>query len=152
MRRRWPEFSVTMTGPARCTWFGSLVGIMRPYRVAIEYGPPTMDTRLLLLDRIPLVRVLQPRLEFRFNDREDGPLPHVFFDAEKLQDSPLCLFDPAQHEWSAADLIADTTVPWAVDWLACYEGWLATGRWYGGGRHPLPPERHGNDLRPPSPL
>jgi hypothetical protein len=26
------------------------------------------------------------------------------------------------------DLIALTTVPWAADWLACYEGWLATGR------------------------
>ena len=31
--------------------------------------------------------------------------------------------------------IASTTVPWALDWLACYELWLMTGRWTGGGRH-----------------
>ena len=47
----------------------------------------------------------------------------------------LCLFDPDREQWCASDLIADTTVPWTVDWLACYEGWLATGRWHGGGRH-----------------
>jgi hypothetical protein len=49
--------------------------------------------------------------------------------------SPLCLFDPEAEEWSHDDLIAFTTIPWAADWLACYEGWLASGRWYGGGRH-----------------
>ena len=28
-----------------------------------------------------------------------------------------------------------TIVPWTIDWLACYEGWLATGEWAGGGIH-----------------
>jgi len=29
--------------------------------------------------------------------------------------------------------IADTIVPWTVEWLAAYEGWRATGTWYAGG-------------------
>jgi len=49
---------------------------------------------------------------------------------------------PVHREGAAShdDLIALTTVPWAADWLACYEGWLATGRWHGGGRHARTPE------------
>ena len=31
--------------------------------------------------------------------------------------------------------VARIIVPWTIDWLACYEGWLATGEWTGGGRH-----------------
>jgi hypothetical protein len=38
--------------------------------------------------------------------------------------------------------IAETTLPWACDWIVCYEFWLITGVWRGGGRHagdpPLP--------------
>jgi hypothetical protein len=79
--------------------------------------------------------VLEPRLEPQWRAREEAPLPHVFFDAKDITLSALCLFDPDKAEWDPNDLIADTTVPWTVDWLACYEGWLATGRWHGGGRH-----------------
>jgi hypothetical protein len=87
------------------------------------------------LEQIPLVRVLSPRLEPRWHAPDEAPLPHVFFDKDDITLSPLCLFDPDQAQWSPADLIADKTVQWAVDWLVCYEGWLATGRWHGGGRH-----------------
>lgn len=34
--------------------------------------------------------------------------------------------------------LSQTIVPWSADWLACYELWLMTGRWTGGGRHPTP--------------
>jgi hypothetical protein len=34
-------------------------------------------------------------------------------------------------------LIADSTVPWSVEWLIYYEIWKATGDWHGGGE--LPP-------------
>jgi hypothetical protein len=54
----------------------------------------------------------------------------------------LCLFDPSACEWTPCDLLAETTVPWTIDWLACYEGWRATGEWTGGGRH-LPPDSQG---------
>ena len=147
MRRRWPEFARVDCGAGCHAWIGSLVGITRPYRVMIEYGPVVTDHALPLLDRIPLVRVLTPRLRPRFGASEDYPLPHVFFDLEDLQNSPLCLFDPVKDEWTETDLIADTTVPWTIDWLACYEGWLATGRWHGGGRHPIRQQGPPDDLR-----
>lgn len=51
-----------------------------------------------------------------------------------LQLTPL--YDPAKDEWDHSMLISETIVPWTLDWLACYELWLMTGRWTGGGRHP----------------
>lgn len=33
-------------------------------------------------------------------------------------------------------LIADTYIPWAIEWLYYYEIWLVTGEWCGGGIHP----------------
>lgn len=29
--------------------------------------------------------------------------------------------------------LADTIIPWTLDWLMHYEFWLATGKWRGGG-------------------
>ena len=48
----------------------------------------------------------------------------------------LCLYDPDAGEWHPGMSIARTIIPWTIDWLACYEGWLATGEWTGGGHHP----------------
>jgi hypothetical protein len=135
MRRRRPELEPAPFLGGRIAWFGPLIGIARPYQIMIEYGPVVVPPDTPLLARIPLVRVLAPRLEPRWSARDEAPLPHVFFDQKDITLSPLCLFDPDREQWSASDLIVDTTVPWTVDWLACYEGWLATGRWHGGGRH-----------------
>lgn len=33
-------------------------------------------------------------------------------------------------------LLADTYVPWTMEWLVDFELWLATGEWLGGGEHP----------------
>ena len=33
-------------------------------------------------------------------------------------------------------LIANTIIPWTVEWLYYYELWQATGEWLGGGEHP----------------
>lgn len=135
MSRRWSQFDVAEQTQDRAVWFGSLVGIERPYRVMVEYGLPIDNDVDEMWRRFPLVRVLSPELEPRFDAAEEAPLPHVYFDEKDLTLSPLCLFDPGRNEWTSNDLIAFTTVPWAADWLACYEGWLATGRWFGGGRH-----------------
>lgn len=86
----------------------------------------------------PTVRILSPELVIQPCALEEAPLPHVYFDHPDITMAALCLFDPANNEWSHDDLLADTTVPWAADWLACYEGWLVTGRWFGGGRHGRP--------------
>lgn len=135
MQRRWPGFEVTQPYVDHVVWFGSLAGIERSYRLMVEYGLPRSSETDDMFRRFPAVRVLSPRLEPKFDAVEEAPLPHVYFDEIDITLSPLCLFDPAAAEWTRNDLIANTTIPWAADWLACYEGWLATGKWLGGGRH-----------------
>lgn len=135
MRRRWLGFEIGEETADKVIWFGSLVGIERPYRVMVEYGLPRSNASDERFRAFPLVRILSPRLVPRFDAAEEAPLPHVYFDEHDITLSPLCLFDLEAREWSHSDLIAHTTVPWSADWLACYEGWLASGRWYGGGRH-----------------
>ena len=136
MRRDWPNFTVTDVRTDSAIWFGSLVGIELEYRLSIQFGlpdPSGLDDTLWR--RFPVVRVLTPQLRPDWNAKDEAPLPHVYFERPDISLSPLCLFDPRKREWSHDDLSSKTTVPWAADWLACYEGWLATGRWPGGGRH-----------------
>ena len=80
----------------------------------------------------PQVRVLAPAL-IRLPDNAEGSLPHVY---DRDGDTRLCLFDPAADEWDPSMALSKTIIPWSADWLACYEMWLMTGRWTGGGRHP----------------
>jgi hypothetical protein len=134
MHQHWPNFDVLADAPDRTLWFGWLAGIERRYRLLVEYGYPKQRASDPMWRRVPVVRVLSPHLTLRF-DLPEGPIPHVFFDDPDITLSALCLFDPAKREWSRNNLIAHTTIPWAADWLACYECWLATGEWFGGGRH-----------------
>lgn len=143
MTKHWPDFDIASETADAVTWFGWLAGIERQYRIMVEYGLPSFSDPEAMWRRFPLVRVMSPMLEPNFEAQEEAPLPHVYFDEFDLTLSPLCLFDPAKDEWTRNDLIALTTVPWAADWLACYEGWLATGRWFGGGRHAARGERKG---------
>lgn len=141
MKRKWPSFEAVGQEVDRVLWFGTLVGIQKPYRLMVEYGLPRNPEFDPLWRHFPLVRVLSPQLRPNFRAPEEAPLPHVYFDRDDLANSPLCLFDPSTDRWSHGDLIALTMIPWAADWLTCYEGWLATGRWFGGGRHAVKNEK-----------
>ncbi|GBU17765.1 MAG: hypothetical protein COT28_11900 [Methylobacterium sp. CG08_land_8_20_14_0_20_71_15] len=135
MARRWPTFEVAEQSTTHALWFGGLIGVERSHRLSLEFALPDHRDGKGMSARFPVVRVLSPRLILKPNTAEEAPLPHVYFEEPDTTLSPLCLFDPSKSEWSHDDLVAHTTVPWAADWLACYEGWLATGRWHGGGRH-----------------
>ena len=135
MARRWPQFRATLgMGPQSLVWFGDLKGLERSFHISVEYGLPRPgDTAMSRF--MPVVRVLRPSLVLNFDELEEAPIPHVYFEGPDIRLSPLCLFDPKAGEWDRTMLIADTTIPWAARWLACYEVWEATGRWVGGGRH-----------------
>ena len=45
----------------------------------------------------------------------------------------LCLYYPKLHEWNNDMYLADTIIPWAIEWLYYYELWRITGKWLGGG-------------------
>lgn len=123
MKVAWPQFAARRIN--RRAQSGRWVGAVRP-----QFASFTLEIRYVV-GSFPEVRVVSPAL-VRLPGNSEGQLPHVYPPAE---DPTLCLFDPREMEWTAAMTIASTTVPWALDWLACYELWLMTGRWSGGGRH-----------------
>jgi hypothetical protein len=89
------------------------------YRVRVAYR----------VGRSPRVHVVTPALLPR---EPDGAIPHVYPGNE------LCLYHPAKGEWSGKQAIANTIVPWAIEWLFHYELWHLTGEWHGGGSvHPI---------------
>ncbi len=86
---------------------------------------------LRLKDRdLPSVIVRTPDLNALAAGKK---LPHVY----REQPPELCLFRPSKWEWSEADKLIDTIVPWSVEWLHYFEIWLRTGQWVGGGEHPV---------------
>lgn len=99
------------------------VGILRPsplsgrYKVSLRYK----------LNGSPEVQVLEPLLQSKKNKRP----PHLY-SGERL-----CLYLPQGGEWGQEMLLSETIVPWASEWLLNYEIWLATGKWCGGGTHPM---------------
>jgi hypothetical protein len=134
MARTWPNFSLAERRGRGAIWVGQVRPLMQPYTISVGYIAPTV---VELLDRRrmqPRVAILAPELRPRRGDPE-GQLPHVYYTGEGPLDCVLCLFDPDSNEWSPSMALAETTVPWAIDWLAAYEGWRATGKWTATGKH-----------------
>ncbi len=143
MAARWPTFAVVARNGRKVVWEGTLDPVKRRYRVRITLTLPYAIENVTLLQVQPEVQILNPQLE-RHPEFEDGPVPHVYVNDNNPALPFLCLFDPYNGEWSLSDLVAETTVPWTARYLYFYEGWLATGRWHGGGRHPTQRERFGD--------
>jgi hypothetical protein len=136
MRDLFPDLRHT----EHCQWWVTWVGPVRPlhraYTIRVQYVRRYWLGELEIINGyLPEVTVLEPPLTLE-HTRTGGLVPHVYWRDDCPERSALCLYDPAASQWSPDDFIADTIVPWACDWLACYEGWLATGEWTGGGRHP----------------
>jgi hypothetical protein len=126
IRRHWKMLRTVVLDSRReyVVWRGEVQPRINRYTVEIEYSP-TMAVRG------PRVRVISPELT-RLPDNPEGSLPHVY---DRNGNPWLCLFDPRGREWTGWMPIADKIVPWMLDWLVCYENWLMTGVWHGGGRH-----------------
>lgn len=68
----------------------------------------------------------------------EDTIPHNYYTdykSDKNQIVQLCLFYPKKNEWKKYMYIADTIIPWAIEWIYYYEIWRITGEWYGGGVH-----------------
>lgn len=126
MKATWPALKLRRQCFEGAKWIGALRPQFQSYRISVDYP---------LLEQ-PIVKVLSPEL-IRLPDNEEGQLPHVY---PPVEDPSLCLFDPAKDEWDPSMHLSQTTVIWTLDWLSCYEFWLMTGRWTGGGRHPTDDE------------
>jgi hypothetical protein len=144
MAAMWPLMRVTERQDRSATWEGPLMPTSIEYRARIRYEAPYAIETFTALDVQPRVQILSPILE-RHPDYNDGPIPHVYTSQIEPDLPYLCLFDPYNGEWSPADLLAKTTVPWTASYLFFYEGWLAMKRWHGPGRHASEEElRSGN--------
>jgi hypothetical protein len=135
MRTSWPRLQAERIDARTVRWRGPLKPLLRTYEVQVFYRAPVIIERIDPLRQQPRVRILSPRLKQRRGDTE-GELPHVYWDNPNCP--ALCLFDHETGEWTPFHLLADTTIPWTIDWLTCYEGWRAAGEWTGGGRHAAP--------------
>ncbi|OQW59825.1 MAG: hypothetical protein A4S17_02755 [Proteobacteria bacterium HN_bin10] len=114
-------------------WQGPVRTPLKAYQVRIQFVRSARRGDAWITSRInPRVWVIEPDLElYPGTDR----LPHAYFAEAPPAQWPLCLYFHPDQEWTEEDWIADAIVPWAGEWLVFYEGWLATGVWYGGGLH-----------------
>ena len=135
MRRAWPGFRVLGATDWYATWEGPLRPLAMRYtvRVSMCFNKPLSNA--VIVGYVPRVTVINPLLRRRPEKPEEA-IPHIYPNRWSPDRPILCLYLPGSGEWSARDAVADTTISWAIDWLACYEGWLATGEWAGGGAHP----------------
>jgi hypothetical protein len=123
---RYPQVRRPVVQRGRLSWRIALqpTPISIAYTVVVDYQ----------LGRNPHIYVSDPQLVTRPDER----LPHTF-----TKDGSLCLY--YDEFLPSRDLIADTLVPWASEWLLHYELWLATGEWCGGGiDHRSQPKRPSN--------
>ncbi len=134
MRRKWPDFRVLQRTSQIAYWEGKLRPLSQVYTVRIFFYRERKNYRAEISSSTH-VTVIDPLLRQRIED-PDEPIPHHYPNQRCPEQPILCLHDPDAHEWDHSRPIAQTIVPWTIDWLACYEGWLATGEWTGGGRHP----------------
>ena len=139
MQRLWPQMALVKRDGPRALWRGPLTPLLQTYEIQIAYRAPLIVERIDVRAMQPRVKVLRPALRPRPGDPE-GRLPHVYYDGAGPNDVFLCLLDPDSDEWSPFDGLAQTTVPWTIDWLAAYEGWRATGHWTATGKHVEQPE------------
>ena len=128
-----PAFRVVQSGSRFVRWRGRLRPISQVYNVEIRYRVNRNTNKPEF--GVPRVTVLEPLLRQRV-EMPSAPIPHLYRNPDNPELPILCLYDPDESEWEPKLSIVKTIVPWTIDWLACYEGWLATGVWTGGGRHP----------------
>ena len=120
MATQWPDFEGRKLEDGTLTWRGPLRPKAQFYEIGLFWKPGAMS--------LPYVMVFEPSLQPRPGGTF-AEIPHLIFDANDPTHSGLCLFDPKGGEWSAARLIAETTIDWTAEWLAYYELWHLTGEW-----------------------
>lgn len=128
VRRKYRDtFDVVERTHDYAVWEGVVCPYAREYRVQILLDITRESSWIE-------VTVIEPQLRHRGCKATDR-IPHIYPNPTRPELPILCLFDPAANEWGYHRSVACTIIPWTIDWLGCYEGWLATGEWTGGGRH-----------------
>lgn len=103
-------------------WSGKIkpTALSKEYTVILTYR----------LGNSPKVWVVGDELE----KLDDINFPHKYDINAENKMVQICLY--RYSEFNSHKLLANTIIPWTVEWLYFYELWLATGEWLGGGEHP----------------
>lgn len=134
MRKFYPDFQIRLNGGWHVVWEGPLRPFAKTHTVRVALTLKDWLGEIEIFAPFPQVWLIEPRLETSTKRAPGVQVPHVYPNTRDLTLSELCLFDPDAREWTRDMAVADTTIPWTIDWLASYEGWHATGEWTGGGR------------------
>lgn len=104
------------------SWFGKVrpTPLSREYNVLLTYKD----------SKVPKVWVVGEELQ----KLGDADFPHKYDVDPENNMVRICLY--RYREFSKDKFLANTIIPWTVEWLYFYEIWLATGTWCGGGEHP----------------
>ena len=103
----------------------------KEYDVKIEYR----------MGKSPRVWLLNEKIE----EDQETYIPHNYGVDREENSIQLCLYKPRNKEWMKHYSLADTIVPWAIEWIYFYEIWKVTGEWKGGGAHPTLKDRKNSD-------
>lgn len=106
----------------RCNVMVKPTAQSREYKLSIEYK----------INGVPKAYLINQGLLKSVNDKP----PHLYeckYSGDGKERLRLCLFLPGTNEWNRNMMVADTFIPWAVEWLYYYEVWRMTGKWLGGG-------------------
>lgn len=124
MEQRWPDLKLRVSPDERSiVWVGPIRGFQMMYTVCVAWD-------FICKTDPPFVFINSPKIKPR-SGGDYEQIPHLQFNGDNPDDSALCLFDPEGREWNASMFIADTTIPWASEWLHHYECWHLDGVWRG---------------------
>lgn len=120
MKSKYPQFNITY--PTHSSM--KVVGFLQPTSRSVLYN---FELKYNLTGN-PRTKIISPVLQ-RNSKGED--IPHIY------PGEYLCLYQPKYCEFTRADFLSDTIIPWTSMWLYHYEVWLMTDEWLGGGEHPI---------------
>ena len=130
--RRVPDFTLVADLGFMAQWEGRVRPLHQTYHLRVSYALRDSFAGLELRGGVPVTWLVNPPLRTCTPFAPDQEVPHIYPFPPDLTQSSLCFFVP-RTEWNLDMAIADYIVPWAIDWLTGYEGWLATGEWTAGG-------------------
>ena len=128
MGSTWPDFRLVAKSGCTALWEGSLTPLNREYFIQILYSLVSFPFAYIK-KYSPNIEVISPLLQRR-SDNPNESIPHIFSNKMRPERPILCLNE--YNEWTEQDPVS-ICIPWTSEWLACYEGWRATGEWKGGG-------------------
>lgn len=138
IRKLYPDFELVLDCGFMGVWEGPLTPVNRTYTVRITYVAYNLFDGFVLGNPRESVVVLDPPIGS--DPRDTGERAQHTYYWDRHPDFPrLCLHDPLADDWNPGMYIAETIIPFIIDWLFWHEDWVATGVWRGKGRHPEAP-------------